>query len=62
MSHDTFSRNTRIQLKQIFEALRELAAPAEPPPKRSIGFITQEDKPTPRTPQASKAITGKKAP
>jgi hypothetical protein len=48
MSHDTFSRNTRNQLRQIFEALRELAAPAEPPPppKRPIGFITPEDKPS----------------
>lgn len=46
MSHDTFSRNTRNQLRQIFEALRELAAPAEPvpQPKRPIGFITPEDK------------------
>jgi ORF6N domain len=25
ISHDTFSRNTRIQLKQLFDALRELA-------------------------------------
>ena len=24
MSHDTFSRNTRNQLKQVFDALREL--------------------------------------
>ena len=60
MSHDTFSRNTRNQLKQIFEALRELAAPAVPPepPKRPIGFFTLEDKPAPK---ASKAIKGKKA-
>ena len=43
MSHDTFSRNTRNQLRQIFEALRELATPPEPP-KRPIGFVTQEDK------------------
>jgi hypothetical protein len=61
MSHDTFSRNTRNQLKQIFEALRELAAPATPPepPKRPIGFITPEDKKTPHKSQDSK---GTKAP
>jgi hypothetical protein len=62
MSHDTFSRNTRNQLRQIFEALRELAAPAEPPPppKRPIGFITPEDKPG--KPGATKAkAVGKKA-
>ena len=38
MQHDTFNRNTRSQLKQISEALRELATPAEPPPpKRPMG-------------------------
>jgi hypothetical protein len=47
MQHDTFSRNTRNQLRQVFEALRELAskvAPPEPPPtpKRPIGFVTHE--------------------
>jgi ORF6N domain len=46
LNHDTFSRNTRNQLKQVFDALRELMTPPEPPPppKRSIGFITPEDK------------------
>lgn len=44
MSHDTFSRNTRNQLKQVFDALRELMTPPDPP-KRPIGFITPEDKP-----------------
>jgi hypothetical protein len=41
MQHDTFSRNTRAQLKQVFEALRQLAPAPEPPvpPKRPIGFI-----------------------
>jgi hypothetical protein len=46
LSHDTFSHNTRAQLKKVFDALRELMTPPEPPPppKRSIGFITPEDK------------------
>lgn len=46
MSHDTFSRNTRAQLKQVFDALRELMTPPEPPPppKRPIGFVPQEEK------------------
>ena len=39
MSHDTFSRNTRNQLKQVFDALRELMTPPDPP-KRPIGFVT----------------------
>ena len=43
MQHDTFSRNTRTQLKQVFDALRELMTPPDPP-KRPIGFITPEDK------------------
>ena len=43
LSHDTFSRNTRAQLKQVFDALRELMTPPDPP-KRPIGFVTPEDK------------------
>ena len=45
MQHDTFSRNTRNQLKQVFDALRELMTPPQPPepPKRSIGFVLPED-------------------
>jgi hypothetical protein len=42
-SHDTFSRNTRAQLEQVFDALRALMAPPDPP-KRPIGFVTHEDK------------------
>jgi ORF6N domain len=42
MSHDTFSRNTRAQLEQVFDALRALMAPPDPP-KRPIGFVTHED-------------------
>jgi hypothetical protein len=37
------SRNTRNQLKQVFDALRELMTPPDPP-KRPIGFISPEDK------------------
>lgn len=43
MNHDTFSRNTRAQLKQVFDALRELMTPPDPP-KRAIGFVHPEDK------------------
>ena len=43
MNHDTFSRNTRAQLKQVFDALRALMTPPDPP-KRPIGFVTPEDK------------------
>lgn len=43
LSHDTFSRNTRNQLRQVFEAIRELTMPPEPA-KRPIGFVTPEEK------------------
>ena len=42
MNHDTFSRNTRNQLKHVFDALRDLMTPPDPP-KRPIGFIAPED-------------------
>ncbi len=41
--HDAFSRNTRIQLKQVFDTLRDLMTPPDPP-KRPIGFVLHEDK------------------
>ena len=43
LSHDTFSRNTRLQLRQLLDAVRELTAPPDPP-KRPIGFVPLEDK------------------
>jgi hypothetical protein len=43
LNHDTFSRNTRSQFKQVFEALRELMTPPDPP-KRPIGFVLPEEK------------------
>ena len=55
MQHDTFSRNTRAQLKQVFDALRELMTPPDPP-KRSIGFVTPQDKPGKPASSKSKAI------
>lgn len=48
MNHDTSSRNTRAQLKQVFDALRELMTPPDPP-KRPIGFVTPEDKGSKKT-------------
>jgi hypothetical protein len=48
INHDTFSRNTRTQLKQVFDALRELMTPPDPP-KRPIGFINPEDKGSKKT-------------
>jgi len=45
MQHDHFARNTRAQLKQVFDAIRELMTPPEPQKKRPIGFVTGEEKP-----------------
>ncbi len=43
MQQDAFNRNTKAQLRQVFDALRELMTPPEPP-KRPIGFVQLEDK------------------
>jgi ORF6N domain len=43
LAHDTSSRNTLVQLKQLFDAIRQLMTPPDPP-KRPIGFVTQQDK------------------
>ncbi len=48
MNHDTLSSNTRYQLREVFDALRELMAPPDPP-KRPIGFITHEEKGSKKT-------------
>jgi len=45
MQHDIFARNTRAQLKQVFDAIRELMTPPEPQKKRPIGFISGDEKP-----------------
>ena len=57
-SHDTFSHNTRLQLRQLLDAVRELTTPPEPH-NRAIGFVTREDK---NVPKASKTIKGGKLP
>jgi hypothetical protein len=56
IQHDTFSRNTRNQLRQVFDALRELTTPPEPP-RRSIGFVTQEDNAAKKAQRTAKTRT-----
>ena len=56
--HEVFSRNTRNQLRQVFDALRELTLPPDPP-KRPIGFVTPDD--TKDKPKGSTAGRSKKA-
>jgi hypothetical protein len=49
IKQETFEHNTRVQLKQIIETLRELMAPPAPSPKRPIGFVTPGLPPSART-------------
>jgi len=53
--HDTFASNTRIQLRQVFEALRQLTTPPDPP-RRPIGFLPADE----RKPGAKGGATGKR--
>lgn len=57
--HDTFSRDTRNQLRQVFDALRELMTPPEPA-KRPIGFVTHEEKNRPADKKASSTVAKRK--
>jgi len=43
LQQDTFAQNTRSQLKQVFEAIRQLMTPPDPP-KRPIGFVAPDSK------------------
>ena len=43
MQQQSFSQTTRTQLKEVFDALRQLMVPPDPP-KRPIGFVTPQDK------------------
>jgi len=43
LQHDTLAANTRVQFKQVFDALRALMTPPEPK-KRPIGFVTSKEK------------------
>ena len=45
LKNDTFEHNTRIQLKQVFDAIRELMTAPEPAKKRPIGFVTPDEAP-----------------
>lgn len=40
--HESLSHSTQHQLQQVFDALRQLMTPPDPP-KRPIGFVTPED-------------------
>ncbi len=46
MRQESFSSNTRNQLRQVFDAIKALTTPPDPP-RRPIGFVTPEEKKTP---------------
>jgi hypothetical protein len=50
---DAFANITRKQLKEVFEALRQLTTPPDPP-KRPIGFVYPEETNKPKTKAAKK--------
>ena len=58
MSHETFSRNTKVQLSEVFETLRELMTPPASP-KRPIGFVHPQDAAKPKG-KSVKASAAKK--
>jgi hypothetical protein len=59
MSHETFNRNTKVQLREVFETLRELMTPPSSA-KRPIGFVHPQEAAKPKT-KALKASPAKKA-
>jgi hypothetical protein len=50
---DAFANITRKQLKEVFEALRQLTTPPDPP-KRPIGFVYPEETDKPKNKAAKK--------
>jgi hypothetical protein len=44
LKHDSFAANTRLQLRRVFEAIRELMRAPEPPRRRPIGFVNPDEK------------------
>jgi len=55
LRQDEFARTTRLQLKQAFEAIRELMEPLKVSKKQPIGFVALEDKSIkPKTAKANK--------
>lgn len=43
LKHESLAQNSRLQLKQVFEAIHELMTPMQPVKKRSIGFVSDEN-------------------
>ena len=59
--HDALGRATRAQLQQVFDALRQLMAPPDPP-RRPIGFVAPQEKKTPKAGKQNKPPCAAAAP
>ncbi len=46
LQQESFAHNTRAQLKQVFEAIRELTGPPETIKNRPIGFVIPDEIPS----------------
>ena len=44
LRHDGFAASTRFQLRQVFEAIRELMRAPEPAKRRPIGFVDPDER------------------
>ncbi len=44
LKHDILAGSTRVQFKQVFDAIRQLMAPPPEPKKRPIGFIHPKER------------------
>jgi hypothetical protein len=44
LRHDGFAASTRLQLRQVFDAIRELMRAPEPAKRRPIGFVNPDEK------------------
>jgi hypothetical protein len=53
--HDALGRTTQAQFRQVFEALRQLMAPPDPP-RRPIGFVAPSDKKEPKAGTRERAL------
>jgi hypothetical protein len=55
LRHDALAANTRAQLRQVFDAIRQLMTPHPEPKKRPIGFVIPHEKEDKTKSKAAKA-------
>jgi hypothetical protein len=60
MQHDTLGRSTRAQLQQVFDALRQLMSPPDPP-RRLIGFVAPSDEKAAKSGMRARALPDRRS-